>query len=182
MAQPCAIRLTIMATKAQLAKRIPVPDKNSINGNLNSPHNASVIKKLGLPNGEKERELRVTMQITPHIKATGNKHFLERFKKVMDEVKVKRPDLYDNLRTAGCFNIRPVVGAAAYRSNHSWGIAIDLYFGDAVVPRDSGLTEEGMKELYAFMHNAGFYWGAEFPTDDAMHWEMSLEWLLKQYG
>jgi hypothetical protein len=160
------------------AKHIPVPAKGSINSGLSSPHNSSVIPLLGLPTEKKARDLRVTMDVGP-FRATGLKPFLELLKKIFEKVKKERPDLYNAVKTAGCFNIRPQRGTTTVKSNHSWGIAIDLYFGDEVTPRGSGLTEQGLLDLYPYFHNELLYWGAEFGVDDAMHIEASLQLLLK---
>lgn len=168
-----------MKTKAQLAKRIPLPKKEHINGGLSSPLNADVISLLGLPTGKKAEALRLTKDVGP-FRITGLKPFVLLLEAIFAKVKTERPDLYEHIKTAGCFNIRPVRGSTTTRSDHSWGIAIDLYFGEAVTPRGSKQTEQGLLDLYPYFHNAGLYWGAEFKTDDAMHFGVSLL-LLKQW-
>lgn len=165
-------------SKSKYAKRIPLPHPDSVNGGLHSPLNRSVIAILGQPTGQKTKSLIVTMDVGP-FRATGLKPFLELLKKIFAKVKAEKPQLYEDLKTAGCLNIRPQRGSNSIISNHSWGIAIDLYFGDAVTPRGSGQTEQGLLELYPYFHNEGLYWGVEYRVDDGMHVEASLELLLK---
>ena len=66
-------------------------------------------------------------------------------------------------------------------SNHSFGTAIDLFFGKAVVPQGTHLTHRGNFLLFPFFNRHGWYWGAEFSGDfvDSMHFELAEETVLK---
>ena len=62
-------------------------------------------------------------------------------------------------------------------SNHSWGTAIDLFFGSAVVPQGVRKTERGCLLLAPFLNHHGWFWGAGFSGSsvDSMHFELSKE-------
>ena len=165
-----------MSTRSALAKKIPIPAPGSINGGLHSPHNGHVRALLRLPESKTTKDLLVTMNVGPW-KVTGLKPFLLVLQKIFLKIEKERHDLWLYINTAGCLANRKQRGSDTLISNHAWGIAIDLFFGNEVTPRGSGLTEQGLLDLYHYFHEEKIYWGAEFPTDDAMHWEASTELL-----
>lgn len=167
-----------MSSRSALAKRILLPDKGSINTGLHSPHNGYMRAVLRLPESQRTQDLIVTMNVGP-FELTGLKPFLQVLKKMFSKVEKENHDLWLYIRNAGCYNRRKQRGSNTLISNHSWGVAVDLYFGEEVTPRGSGQTEQGLLALYPYMHNAQIYWGAEYDTDDAMHWEASTELLEK---
>jgi hypothetical protein len=62
-------------------------------------------------------------------------------------------------------------------SNHSWGTAIDLFFGAAAVPQGAQKTARGCLRLAPFFNKHGWYWGAGFSgrSVDSMHFELAEE-------
>lgn len=60
-------------------------------------------------------------------------------------------------------------------SNHGLGLAVDFTIEGRLDTRGDGKVLRGMLELYAILKRFGWYWGAEFPVEDSMHFEVSAE-------
>ena len=58
-------------------------------------------------------------------------------------------------------------------SNHSWGTAIDINVGGVLDKQGNNLTQRGLLVAAPYFNDAGWYWGAAFGTEDAMHFEVS---------
>lgn len=167
-----------------------IPPDDAINGGLTSPKNVFMMNLLGTPGKKSENcsnvtnpELKANMvygvRITPSMRVSGLKPAIETLRAIFAQVKAADPRLYNECRTAGMLCCRLQRGSDTLFSNHSWGTAIDLYFGDGVVPQGQPKTHVGLIKLYPYFHNAGFYWGAEFGNPDGMHFEASVELLKK---
>ena len=80
--------------------------------------------------------------------------------------------------------VRSIRHNPSHYSNHSWGTAIDLYFGTGVVPQGICLAHRGNLLLAPIFNKYGWYWGAGFSGDavDSMHFEMADETVLKMPG
>ncbi|MBD0362843.1 MAG: M15 family metallopeptidase, partial [Coleofasciculus sp. C3-bin4] len=89
---------------------------------------------------------------------------------------VEKPALYNQLGTAGMLCVRKVRGGSDF-SNHSWGTAIDIKINGRLDVVGDGRTQLGLKELYPYFYNEGFYWGAGYSgsREDSMHFEASRE-------
>lgn len=172
---------------SNFSAQVKIPADGSINGGLTSPKNEFMKNLLGMPaplnyittdcssirGNERLTSLIGSENVGP-FSVRGLHPARESLKRIFAEVKVKNPELYQEVRTAGMLCVRRQRGATVI-SNHSWGTAIDLYFGTAVVPRGTAKTHQGVLDLYPFFHNEGWYWGAEFGVPDAMHFEVSQE-------
>jgi hypothetical protein len=107
---------------------------------------------------------------------TGMGFAIASLAKVFSEVKETHPDVYAQVHTAGMLCVRRNKADPSKFSNHSWGCAIDLYFGTHVVPFGVKKTQLGFLYMYEIFRQAGWYWGAGFSgKKDAMHFEMSRE-------
>ena len=115
------------------------------------------------------------------FKISGLAIAAESLKQIFAQVNIEQPDLFKEVKTAGVLCVRARRGNPGRYSNHSWGTAIDLFFGSAVVPQGSHQTHRGIFLLFPFFNKAGWYWGAEFSGDsvDSMHFEMAEETILK---
>jgi len=62
-------------------------------------------------------------------------------------------------------------------SNHSWGAAIDLFFGRDVVGQGVRKTHRGVLKLAPIFNRHGWFWGAGFSGNsvDSMHFELAEE-------
>lgn len=94
---------------------------------------------------------------------------------IFAETKEQYRDVYDQVKTAGMLCVRAKRGNRRSFSNHSWGTAIDLYFGDNVVPMGSDYTDYGNAILAPIFNKHGWFWGAAFSTPDSMHFEIARE-------
>jgi len=108
--------------------------------------------------------------------------FGDLLKTIFDEVKEARPELFWSLRTAGANCCRPPKISGVVRvgslSNHAWGSAIDLYYGDSIDAQGDDQAQAGLFALSSYMNAKKIYWGAAFGTEDAMHFEPSRELLI----
>jgi hypothetical protein len=71
-------------------------------------------------------------------------------------------EVYSTVKSAGGLCCRPIkkpggVVGKGY-SNHSWGTALDLYFGSRVDKRGDGKSQRGIQYLAAFMNQQKIYW------------------------
>ncbi|MFZ4506934.1 MAG: M15 family metallopeptidase [Fimbriimonas sp.] len=166
-------------------KLVPKPDAASINSGLKSLSQRTMMEIFGNPSANKGTECGpvtnpklkksiVTRSVGP-FRVTGHKAAVESLKKVLASVKAEKPDLYAALGTAGMICARLVRGSTSSWSNHSWGFAVDLTVGGKLDPRGDDMVQEGMLALYPFFHREGWWWGAEFKTEDAMHFEVAEE-------
>jgi hypothetical protein len=58
-----------------------------------------------------------------------------------------------------------------------WGLAIDIKISGELVPLAADYCLEGLLDLYGYMHEEGWYWGAGFHRPDPMHFEIADETL-----
>lgn len=169
------------------SKWVPAPSPGSLNGGLSSPSNTLMLELFGVPSSSKSqncapptnpkiKRLLVTRDVGP-FNVTGIVPAVESLTRIFNKVKVQKPRLYNEAKTAGMLCCRLQRGSSRLWSNHSFGTAIDLYFGTGVVPRGEDFIHQGVLELYPFFHNEGWYSGAEFSVCDAMHFEVATETL-----
>ena len=85
------------------------------------------------------------------------------------------------MKTEGMLCVRHRRKSAVLFSNHSFGTAIDIFFGNKVVDQGVHLAHRGNLLLFPFFNRHGWYWGAEFSGDfvDSMHFELAEETVLK---
>lgn len=167
-----------------LRELLPVPADEAINGGKTSCPTAMLIKRFGMPRaaiGENcqpptatfWKSRMVTENVGP-FKVTGHRKAVALLKESLAAVKAEKPELYASLGTAGMLCVRKVRGGSAL-SNHGLGLAIDFTIGGVLDPRGDDKVQRGLVELYSIMKRFGWYWGAEFRIEDAMHFEVSAE-------
>lgn len=116
----------------------------------------------------------VTKTVGP-FRVTGHKLAVELLAKSLARVKEGNKALYDQLGSAGMLCCRRVRGSRNTLSNHGLGLAIDFTLGGHLDVRGDNLVQKGLIDLYGFLKLDGWWWGAEFSTEDAMHFEVSAE-------
>lgn len=169
---------------ADLTKLVPVPPAGSINTKANPCPTTWLIAKYGRPRTLMTQAClpvtnpfwktrMVTADVGP-IRVTGHRKAVELLRGSLAKVKAREPELYAALGTAGMLCCRNVRGAAV-PSNHSLGLAIDFTIGGVLDRRGDGLCQAGLFDLYAVLKGDGWFWAAEFRTEDAMHFEVSSE-------
>ncbi|MGH2340908.1 M15 family metallopeptidase [Segnochrobactraceae bacterium EtOH-i3] len=173
-------------------EKIPNPSKTGINQGLTSPSAAYMESILGEPResytGECQepdnpsfKALITTRKVGP-IKATGLSAALSSLDSIFSDVKNELPDLYALIGNAGmlCCRYKRIKGKVVKQpSNHSWGTAIDIKLGGVLDTQGDGKTLRGLMILAHYFNAHGWYWGASFPTEDAMHFEVARETLAK---
>lgn len=181
-----------LIVKTDLARLVPVPVKGSYNSGLSPARPSTLRRLLGLPREDFGPECRpvtnkalkarfVTRSVGP-FRVTGLDVAVASLTRVMAVVKSADPEAYSQIGTAGMLCARFVRGSKRTPSNHSWGTAIDLTFGGEVDPRGDGKCQLGLLRVYPYFHAEGWYWGAGFSREDAMHFELADETLWRLLG
>lgn len=170
---------------------IAKPAADTVNLGLKSPSLVLLRKVLGEPRetytgdclpvtGATLKPLIETRSVGP-FKATGLNLALDSMTAVMDAVSIEVPDLYKLLGTAGmtCARRRKIrqpdgtIRLSSLPSNHSWGLAIDIKIDGRTDPQGDNKCYRGLLILARYFNAAGWYWGVSYPTEDAMHFEVS---------
>jgi hypothetical protein len=173
-----------------LSELIPIPPKGNMNHGLSSAQEATMLKifrrpgdltaKCSDPSVGLKKLLVFGIKAGP-LKVSGMKYAVQSLFQIFDQVKSEQPEVYDQVKTAGMLCVRGRRANPGKYSNHSWGTAIDVYFGKSVVSQGVHQTQRGVYILYPYFNNHGWYWGAEFSGDsvDTMHFELAEETILK---
>jgi hypothetical protein len=162
---------------------IPIP--TGINPGLNAARQITMKTLLGNPRGNYMRDcLPVTNSILRGLirtedvgpfRVTGLAPAISSLKEVLADVQREQPDVFAGLGTAGLLCARFVRGSATSISNHSWGTAIDLTLNGILDQRGdrNRTTQEGLSRIAPIFNRHKWYWGAGFPIEDSMHFELS---------
>jgi hypothetical protein len=166
--------------------RVPIPPTNTFNANLTSADEATMTRLLGTPGvlshecspvtGPFKNKIVSGIGVGP-FKVSGLKFAVDLLKLVFAEADQQIPDVVAAVKTAGMLCVRAKRTNPNSFSNHSWGCAIDLYFGTDVVPQGSQQCHQGCLQLTPFFNRHGWYWGAGFSGKavDSMHFELAKE-------
>lgn len=155
----------------------------NINQGLNSARQVTMLSLLGNPRGfydqtcrgitnSRLRALLVTRSVGP-FRVTGLIPAVESLTEVMGDIKNEEPEVFEGLGTAGMHCARFVRGSTTSISNHSWGTAIDLNLNGQLDRPGNRRTQKGLAAIAPIFHRHKWYWGAGFPREDAMHFELS---------
>ena len=116
--------------------------------------------------------------------ATGFELALDSLSGILDRVDTEIPDLRKIIGTAGMLCARKVKlpgGRLGNRpSAHSWGTAIDITLDGKLDQQGDNKFFRGLFILSRYFNAAQWYWGVQFPFEDAMHFEVSFQ-LLSQW-
>jgi hypothetical protein len=168
-----------------LTDRIPIPPTSTFNINLSSADEATMLGLLGVPGRKTEDCSPATGDFRARIKTgsvgpfrvTGLDVAVDSLKAAFDEAAQQIPEVVAAAKTAGMLCVRHKRNNPNSFSNHSWGTAIDLFFGRDVVPQGVRKTDRGCLLLAPFLNHHGWFWGAGFSGSsvDSMHFELSKE-------
>lgn len=173
-----------------LDDRVPIPPKDVMNPGLMAASEAVMRKKFGTPGkltkdcsdpiGKFKKRIKFGVDVGP-FKVSGLDFAVESLIQIFTEVKQQMPDVFAAVKSEGVLCVRHRRKSSVLFSNHSWGTAIDLFFGKDVVAQGIPLTHRGNLLLFPFFNRHGWYWGAEFSGDfvDSMHFELAAETILK---
>ena len=161
---------------------IEIPD--NINEGLNAARQITMISLLGNPRGgdydqtcrpitnAQLRRLVVTKDVGP-FRVTALSPAVDALEKVLKDVHDEQREVFGGLGTAGMLCARFVRGSRVSISNHSWGTAIDLNLNGQLDNPGNGRTQRGLALIAPIFNRHGWYWGATFPREDSMHFELS---------
>jgi hypothetical protein len=165
---------------------VAIPPSNTFNQNLSSASEATMLKLLGVPGqktadcspatGTFKKRVVTRVDVGP-FKVSGLDVAVQLLKAALTEAEEQIPNVVAALQTAGMLCVRHRRGNPNSFSNHSWGTAIDLFFGADVVPQGTQKTHRGLLQLAPFFNKHGWYWGAGFSgrSVDSMHFELAEE-------
>jgi Putative peptidoglycan binding domain/D-alanyl-D-alanine carboxypeptidase len=105
----------------------------------------------------------------------GLRPAIESLKEVMAAIREQEPDVFQVIGTAGMSCARLVTGSEVSISNHSWGTAIDITIDGVLDVRGNRKAQKGLRLIAPLFNVHGWFWGAAFPTEDSMHFEVSDE-------
>lgn len=142
-----------------------------------------MLSLLGNPRGSYDQECRaisnaalkalvVTESVGP-FRVTGLKPAVDSLRDVISDIRAGQPEVFAGLGTAGMLCARFVRGSTTSISNHSWGTAIDLTLNGVLDRPGNGKTQAGLASIAPIFNRHKWYWGAAFPKEDAMHFELS---------
>jgi hypothetical protein len=123
---------------------------------------------------KKFEKLLVTEPVGPFT-ASGLRPAIESLREVMIDIQQEQPDVYAVIGTAGMLCARLERGSEHSISYHAWGTAIDLTIDKHLNVRGSKQVLFGLVKIFPIFNRHGWYWGAGFPTEDAMHFEVGEE-------
>ncbi len=107
---------------------------------------------------------------------------VETLRAILADVKTEHPEIHALLGHVGMLCCRFVRGSRSAISNHSWGTAIDLTIDGILDRRGDNRAQRGLLAIHPVFNRHGFYWGAAFPTEDAMHFEASDQLIRSWHG
>src|SRR6478735_6974534 len=120
-----------------LSDRIAIPNKEEMNANLSSAREETMIAVLKIPGrltadcSEPTGDFAARV-VTRHVgpfRVRGLNVAVESLERIFLEVRASRPDVYAEVKTEGMLCVRHRRENPTRFSNHSWGCAIDLFFG-----------------------------------------------------
>lgn len=165
---------------------------NDINEGLNSARQITMLSLLGNPRGSYSRECQaithptlrrmvVTRNVGP-FRVTGLAPAVDSLEEVLADIRTAEPEVFEALGTAGMLCARLVRGSNSSISNHSWGMAIDLNLNGQLDNPGNGRTQVGLARIAPIFNRHEWYWGASFPREDAMHFEVSDQKVRKMHA
>jgi len=175
---------------SQLSDSIPIPPKDTMNTGLSPANSSTMLTKLGRPGaltkncsnpmGKFKKRIKFGEDVGP-FKISGLDFAVESLRQIFAEVQQQLPDVFAQVKNEGMLCVRHRRKAPKLFSNHSFGTAIDIFFGTRAIDQGTHLTHRGNFLLFPFFNRHGWYWGAEFSGDfvDSMHFELAEETVLK---
>ena len=161
-----------------------------MNTGLSPANSSTMLTKLGRPGaltkncsnplGKFKKRIKFGVDVGP-FKVSGLDFAVESLRQIFAEVHQQLPDVFAQVKNEGMLCVRHRRKAPTLFSNHSFGTAIDIFFGTNVIDQGTHLTHRGNFLLFPFFNRHGWYWGAEFSGDfvDSMHFELAEETVLK---
>lgn len=162
---------------------LTLEDRLKLNGSLHSARNVTMTALIGrpcatygtdcqAPQNPRIKAMMITADFGP-FRATGLAPAVQTLTRIMADIRSEFPQIHERLGSAGMLCCRLVRGSATAISNHSWGTAIDLTLDGQLDGFADGKIQAGLLDIYPIFNRHGFFWGAGFRREDAMHFEAS---------
>ncbi|MBN1606015.1 MAG: M15 family metallopeptidase [Polyangiaceae bacterium] len=164
-----------------LIELIPAAAVTGYNVGLSSAGNATMQARFGAPrttysnqcqpvtNATLSRRM-VTRSVGP-FRVTGLDSAVISLTRIMANIATQQRLVYRVLGHQGMACARYVTGSHTAISNHSWGTAIDLTITGVLDARGNNQIQFGLHLIADIFNREGWFWGAGFRTEDAMHFE-----------
>jgi hypothetical protein len=173
-----------------ITKLVGVP--SNLNPGISSAKQATMLALLGNPRSSFDAACRevtdpplkalIDIQSIGPFRVQGLRPAVAVLRTILAEVQTKVPDVHAGLGTAGMLCARLVRGSEHAISNHSWGTAIDLTLDGILDARGDNLVQEGLTRIAPIFNAHGWFWGAGFRTEDAMHFEAGDDLIRKWHA
>jgi hypothetical protein len=158
---------------------VPIPPQ--INVGVNSAGNRLMLAALGNPRSSYSQKCqavanralvaKIIVESVGPFRVSGYKPAVDSLRAIIVDIKAQHPEIYPLLGTAGMLCARLVRGSTSSISNHSWGTAIDLTIAGQLDAPGNGKVQYGLTLIAPIFNRHGWYWGAGFSREDAMHFE-----------
>jgi hypothetical protein len=162
----------------------------NLNPGVNSAKQATMLALLGNPRSSFDASCRevtdpalkalIEIDSVGPFRVQGLRPAIAVLKDILAEIKTKAPDVHSGIGSAGMLCARLVRGSEHAISNHSWGTAIDLTLDGILDARGDNQVQEGLTRIAPIFNAHGWFWGAGFRTEDAMHFEAGDD-LIRQW-
>jgi Putative peptidoglycan binding domain/D-alanyl-D-alanine carboxypeptidase len=157
-----------------------------INIGVGCARQATMLGLLGNPRNDYDQVCREVTNLTlkSHIhvadvgpfRVQGLRPAVASLRDILSDIEATQPDVHAELGSAGMLCARLVRGTTTKAiSNHSWGTAIDVTLRGVLDTRGDNLVQEGLTRIAPVFNRHGWFWGAGFRTEDAMHFEAGDE-------
>ena len=172
-----------------ITRLVPSSTLGALNPGLVAANNTFMVDNLGNPRdsyssdcqpitNERLKKQVVTTSVGP-FRVQGLKPAVDSLQAVLKNIQTKQPEIYQALGTVGMLCCRYQRGSNTEISNHSWGTAVDLTLNGLLDKRGDGLVQRGLALIAPIFNDNGWYWGAAFSREDAMHFEAGKTLLKK---
>ena len=169
---------------------VPIPEK--INTGVLPSGNRLMLAALGNPRSSYKRDCQsvtnpafakqiVTRDVGP-FRVTGYAPAVDSLGEIYADVQREVPEVYRVLGSAGMLCARFVRGSTTAISNHSWGTAIDNTLDGQLDAPGNGRVQHGLTLIAPIYNRHGWFWGAGFRREDAMHFESGRALIEKWAG
>ena len=168
-----------MASVQKLTDLIGIP--SGVNAGVSSAKQTTMLTLLGNPRSDYTTECQdienpalrrlVVFDDVGPFRVRGLKPAVDSLRAILEEAAMQAAPVHAALGSAGMLCARLVRGSTTSISNHSWGTAIDVTVAGVLDRRGDGLVQIGLTMLAPIFNRHGWFWGAGFRTEDAMHFE-----------
>jgi len=162
-----------------------IPRPSNINQGLSPARQTTMLALLGSPRDTLSDECqqptnRTLIDLLARgdlgiFRVFGLKHAVADLEQIFQAIKQEQREVFDSLGYSGMLCTRLVRGSTSSISNHAWGTAIDLNLDGRLDVVGDNQVQRGLALIAPIFNRHGWYWGAGFGREDAMHFEVSDE-------